>query len=350
MANNESFPKSNFNSPTADGVTLNNKISVLTMATYASRPEPRRDFRGRPGFPSSMIDQDMRELKATRARRRNNHDANANIAANDRFARLAEPVLTLILNDDRLFPTRESFAHIASEYDDECKGTDVVLCVNDKDGGRMMFSMDVSTGTKNENVAGKFDTSEKYNMVADIHYCLHGRERWSSYGAPHFIVGMSPASLQKAMEKVRVGNSNNGTIGREPDPDSDFIVLSEMWEQTKMQLAILKNDSTENDGSEETAQKQKMIAQLSSLGAAIKGSLMKKLDIDDDKNLPKEERLSKLSEAYSAKVDEQVKKDAVYANIMAEAKRRCLEVKKKARGAKTLGTTSSNSAMDKKGE
>ena len=210
---------------------------------------------------------------------------------------------------------------MASDYDDKRNGTDIVFGVkNLKTDSHTVLSIDVATGTLLKNIQGKFYNSFNiHNGTSYVKYCMHNDQRWREPDAPHFILGMSPASQNKAVDKIII---KNGELkGRETDLDSDFILLSEIREQIQMQLAILKNDP-----SDASAQR---ITKLNNLMPAITTGLYRTLEINSSNYHSKEDRSQAFKEKYALKNREISRSDKVYNNIVTIARQR-------ARGAKAL--------------
>ena len=96
--------------------------------------------------------------------------------------------------------------------------------------------MDVTTSTNLEKIKEKFyysvhNSNHTLPYEADIHYCVSKTgTRYTAKGAPHFIVGVTPSLLEKAIDKFNF-TADGIPQGREPDPATDFKLLSEMYEQ-----------------------------------------------------------------------------------------------------------------------
>ena len=287
-----------------DNLTPEEKTSILYDAMLINQPK-LDDYIGEPGFLQGMIKQDKEKLKAKTAKMVSPRD---NESSGDYYARGAEPIITFVLNREDYLQTRDSFAFLASEYDDKMNGTDVVFGVEKKNhSGYMIFAIDVATGTNPSSIQKKFDESIKHDWMSEIKYCEHDGKKWSDTDAPHFVVGMMPSTMDRALEKIRVGN---GTIIREPDPTTDFLLASEIFEQIKMQIIDI-----EEHYSDETALAQ--VAKLKDLQLAIKAKLYKICGVRGE---TKEERAEDFAVKYSKNV-KRMRGDLVYRNIMDEVRR-----------------------------
>lgn len=283
---------------------LEEKKETLYRAMYSAQPS-FDDFKGYTGYSNGMLRSDKEWLDEKSASIYNSEWKDAD----DDFARYMEPVVTYILNREELLPTRDNFAFLASEYDDKRNGTDIVFGVeNNEFENDTIVSIDVATGTLLDNIAKKFANSfDKHNGTAYIKYCMHNEKRWREPDALHFVIGMSPASQNKAFDKINVANGE--LKGRETDFDSDFIILSEMREQIRMQLADLKRRPAD-----EIVEQRK--AKLDDLAAPINTGICRTLGINFAEYPTKEERNRVFRERYLEKQRELSKIDAVYKNII----------------------------------
>lgn len=286
------------------------KRTILRKAMYSAQPV-LSDFLGYPDFPENKILADQKYLNA----KIGNIALGAQSSSDDDYARDMEPILTYILNTGVLLPSRTNFSFLASDYDDKFNGTDIVFGVqNKKTKDNMLFSVDVATGTLLKSIQSKFENSlDRHDGVSNIDYCIYKDQRWSETDTPHFILGMSPASQDKAFEKIRI---ENGELkGRDEDLDTDFIVLSEIKEQIEMQLSILvkkpRIESIEN-----------RIAKLSDLMPAIGSGLYRTLGINASDFSSKVERKKVFTEKYNQKANKLLPLDDVYKNIVYESNRR----------------------------
>ncbi len=297
--------------PSDGGIALEKKWKVLRRAMYSAQPV-FRDFTGYPGYPEGKLLANQRRLNAKIGNIALRGDG---ASSTDDAARNLEPILAYILNTGALLPSRENFSFLASEYDDKFNGTDIVFGVqNNKTNENMVFSVDVATGTLPKNIQAKFENSiDRHDGVSVIDYCRYKDQRWREEDAPHFILGMSPASHDKAFEKI---NIKNGILkSREKDLDTDFIVLSEIKEQIEMQLNILKKRPR-------TESIESRIAKLRNLRPAIITGLYRTLGIDAKSFASSEERNKAFTEKYEAKSKELRSFDSVYKNIFHESNRR----------------------------
>ena len=286
------------------------KKEVLYHAMYSAQPQ-FKDFRGYDGFPRRMLESDQDWL----SRKYSDIADSMPSESDDDWARYMEPVLTYILGSETLIPSRETFSFLAHDYDDKRNGTDIVFGVeNNKTNENMVFSVDVATGTLLKNIQNKFQNSiDKHSGTSYVKYCMHKDQRWREPEAPHFILGMSPASQDKTVDKIIV--TNGELKGREKDPDSDFLILSEIREEIYMQLAILRNGP-------KTDAAERQMERLDNLIPAINTGLYQSLGINSKDYPTKEERTQAFNKLYIMKSNELMRKDDVYKNIVYEAKRR----------------------------
>lgn len=289
------------------------KAEILYKAMY--RNQPSFDvFRGRDGYSDKMLSADARYVRKRKEKfaKKNQQDENG-YAGNDRWSAQAEPILTYIMNTDQFLPTRESFAHLAHEYDDLSNGTDIVFCVSSKNGGYITCSVDVATDTNPKYIAEKFIESGRIHKstppwAANVRYCCRGDELWQELEAPHFILGLMPSRIDDATDAV---NIKEGLIaGRESDPNTDFKLASEMREQILMQLAFLR--------AEVGVDNKSRMAKLSDLLNAINTKLGRVCGVEGE---TKEEWANDFEKKYK-KTKEQMREDLVYRHIIDEAKNR----------------------------
>ena len=277
---------------------------------YANQPQID-DFRDCKGYPDAMLNGDKQKLGTKQsyiAEGRDEYGAN-----NDRYSWEAEPILTYILNDRSFLPVHENSAHLASEYDDKFNGTDIVMYLKNKDGEVITLSIDVATSTNYENISNKFNNSMRVHgntpaMAAYIKYCESDGKKWREPVASHFIIGLMPACLDDAVEKVDI---KDGLIaGRNKDPITDFKIVSELYEQAKLQVKLLSQEQPEDE------EGRKRVRDLNILGGLLKTRLYKLLGMD---LLDNEEEFGKRYQ----KAMRMTSGDLVYKNIINETARQC---------------------------
>ena len=291
------------------GTPLSKKKEILNRAMYNFQPT-FRDFRGHPKFPNWMLNKDKDYVYD----RLNEHLNDGE--QKDEYAEHMEAILAFILNSPSLFKTKETFAFPASTYDDLANGTDVVFGIKDnKTGGKTVFSIDAATGTNVESIQKKFKTSiVEHDGTSRIKYCLHGKEKWSEPEATHLILGMSPASQDKAVSNIPIA-ANGEIVGRGEDLDTDFIILSEIKEQISMQLAIFR-DKQKSDSTKQR------ISNLKGTLNAVTTALNYTLGIQQSDFASEEEYQKVREQRYTQKSKEMWSRDEVYKNILNEARRR----------------------------
>ena len=291
------------------------KAGVLRNAMLRNQPD-FEDFRGKPGFSRGMLESDERELNAKMARIEQD---DVDKARGDRYAGDAEPVITYALNGETFLQTRDNFAYLASEFDDKMNGVDVVFGVEKKDhSGDMVFAVDVATGTGARSVREKFRRHAENDWMTEVRYCVHDGNRWSEQNAPHFVLGMMPANIDRALDKIQITDE---TIAREADPKTDFMLTSELYEQIEMELADVDgkyNDEIELD----------QVAKLKDLRGAVKARLYKICQV---KGETKDERAKDFKLKYPRAIRE-VQGDLVYRNIVTEARERRERYNERRRG------------------
>ncbi|MBR2641397.1 hypothetical protein IKD49_03050 [Candidatus Saccharibacteria bacterium] len=288
------------------------KMSIISSTMYSNQPT-FRDFRKCDGFSNEEIQKDEKELR----KKMNTISHKDRAPSDDMFAESMEPVLAYILNDQRLLPSRDdNYSFMASEYDDKCKGTDIVFGVmNRNKDGHLVFAVDVATGTRRENIMEKFNNSyDKYNGVTDLHYCMHDDRKWKEPMAPHFVLGMSPASQANALDKFVF--EGNELKGREKDTERDFIVLSELCEQIYLHLAMVRTSSELSELKEEKTKKLKDFLM------AVNAGLYRILGITSKEFPDSKNRENVFNERYQSMGKNLQRKDVVYANILAETWKR----------------------------
>lgn len=286
------------------------------VAELMRREQPTiKDFRRAPGYSNGTLRKDEADLDKINDRLAGRDFERSENVADDRFGRDAEAIITYALSD-RILPTRErSYAFLASDYDDKKNQTDVVFCLNDADDKEKFstFALQVATTTSAQKTHEKFQRSADGKgspaMTKYIKYCKFGNKKWREPEAPHFIVGMSPAGLTGAIGRFNIVRGK--TIDRDPDPATDFIILSEMFEQVRMQLAILSRDKSPDPKTKDR------IVKLQKLQPALGTGISKVLGIDN--GLPDEEQTKLLLKKYPVAMENMKSRDAVYNNIVTEA-------------------------------
>ena len=287
----------------SDEMSVEEKTEILSEIMYRLQPD-FEDFRGEKGFSDYDLRNDQRKLAD-----KNRRDIDRRDAMRDGYAKSAEPIITFALNHDSFLPSRDTFSCLASEYDDKINGTDIIFGIERKDHrGYTVFSVDAATGTSAGSISEKFRVSERNYWIARVAYCKRDNRRWSEAEAPHFILGMMPASLDRAMDHVRIGD---GTIVREPDATTDFILASEMYEQINMQIADIETGYQD----ELTA---RQLSKLKEIRPAVKMKLYKLCNVKGD---TKEARAEDFAVKY-AKNMQKMRGDLVYRNIIDEVRRR----------------------------
>ena len=149
-------------------------------------------------------------------------------------------------------------------------------------------------------------------MTAQVKYCLYGDKKWKEPEAPQFILGLAPASIENGLSLLKVSDYNIDMKKSEYDLNTNFMVLSEIFEQTRMQLAIL------GENPEDDSALAKRISNLTSLRVATVSALYQALGVN---KFPKEVRDKEFSERYKKGVNFFKSRDAVYNNIISVAKR-----------------------------
>ena len=292
--------------------TLQEKKNIVHMAMYRNQPT-FDDFVGFDGYSKREINEDKQKLESKIRR----IEKNSYTESNDEFAHDMEPILTYLLQDRFIMPTREHFSFLASEYDDKFRGTDIVFGVRNRETNKCTaFAVDVATGTNEKNINGKFRKSfDEHGGVANLKYCMYKDERWEEKSAPHFVLGMSPGSQNQAMDRVVI---KNGELkGHEEDPIYNFMLLSEMREQAYLHLAFLKNKLPVY---RKTTEKQ--VAKIVDLLGAIHGGLYRVFKINEKSHPDPEERRQFFEQKYQSTRAAVLRADKVYANIVNETDQR----------------------------
>ncbi len=290
--------------------------NALCQAMRDGRPK-FEDFRGHPDYKDVVLDWDERRCRGEKAR---DVAASSTIKTGERpnyWVNNSEPLVAYLLNSTGLLPASQRFACLASQYDDMFNGTDVIFGVgNGKEkSGRtkfMAFSVDVTASMSEEIIKKKFDVSEQYNWLAEIKYCKREDRRWKELATPHFILGLAPQEpgLIGAIRKVRV--ESGILLGRDPDPKTDFKLLSEIYEQADLQIASLKIDP------KKTILGEKLLK----LQTAMLFGLCVSTGMNVRETLPfSEESRQEFEKRYQEK-EEAARDDVVYRHIIDETRAR----------------------------
>lgn len=284
---------------------------ILNRAMRASQPQ-LIEFKGQPGFSDGMIERCEKELaeKIQRDSEKNRNNPRAqDAAANDLYAKYSEPLIAYIFNDERMLRSRDTFSFLASEYDDNINGTDIIVGVENKDNpDYIVCAIDASTGTNYRNVTGKFAENSKWHRSTPpwcsyAKFCRFNGHYWSEPEALHFTLGLMPSSMDKALDKIEF---KDGIImGRDADPDTDFMLLSEMREQIILQKHIILQ-------SEDNGHAEGRLERLSSLLSAVNARLRQICDV---KNVEKSKRDEYFKNEY-IKRRQKFRYDTVYKNII----------------------------------
>ncbi len=295
---------------------LEQKAERLTEATKRQQPE-FSDFEGERQISQRMIEKDKEWL----AEREKIFEEEGGYE--DRFERQAEPIMVARFNRRGMFGARNTFAFMASRYDDVHTETDVVLGVFDREEDRAaVFSVDATTATSEETIQDKFKRSAEFDYASSIHYCKYGDSKWSELdGVPHFVVGMMPSRTDDALEKIEIDESGNVTAKR--DLDTDFKLMSEIFEQCQLQIAHLEEYARTGElrGYEEANLKD--LKDIQRIAYARLGQILGAKKVEDLKPL--------MTEKYPAE-KKRLAEDITYAEILKETWRRRKQLAGKATG------------------
>lgn len=298
------------------------KAEVIYDAMYAGQPQ-FGDFRGRSGYSDYALTKDEEKLDLKmQGIYADKMGRFSGAAADDDYAKNAEPVITYAL-DQRAFSgsQREGFAYLASEYDDKFNGTDVVLGLEKPArDGFYVYAIDVATGTDPRNIAKKVANHASAHgsippWTAYLKYCKEGDARWKEPRAPSFVLGLSPAGLDVAMDSIAM---EDGMLnGWTPNAETEFKLASELKEQIELQRIILKRQPE----SEEVAEQLK---KLSVLGKAVTQKLIRICGVEgsDTAELQRDflTKYPQMKERFMHETRGQTT-DTVYINIMREVAR-----------------------------
>ena len=290
------------------------KLEVLCGAMSASQPEIK-DFRGVPGFSNRMLDKSQKELdnKLAEIEADDATKSNKDLGSEDSYSKVAEPILGYLFSSKErgMFSSRDSVAFLASEYDDLFNGTDIVLAVENKDGGNYIScAIDVSTATDAYNIQEKFRKNSKWHgdtppFCSYLKFCSCEGQNWSDFAAPHFTLGIMPSRVQDALGKIHV---ENGILtGRDADEATEFKILSEMREQILMQKKVLPRGYNRI---------------IDNLLPAINASLYKVCGVEGEE---KDARKIDFQDKYE-KMKKKHREDLTYRNIIDECERLSLAV------------------------
>lgn len=293
------------------------KIDFLSEMMYKRQPD-FPDFRGyrKEGFSGNRLNKAKMRLNK-KLDKITMREYETGRTSDDEFAKGAEPLITYVLNEGRLFPSRKCASYLASEYDDKMNGTDIVLHASKKGSDELMtFSIDVATGTNLKNIQGKFkESGQAHNQgetppwTANAEYCKLGDDRWSVFGAPHFVVGLQPSGVNWALDNIRIEPGEN--LAREDDMGTDLMILSELYEQIKMQLSLPSNRKTD----EETKKRR---SDLRDFGSAVLTGLYKVLKMDQ---FPKKTQREVFDRIYPNTIEKLKRSDETYKHIIDEAQK-----------------------------
>lgn len=294
-------------------LTVDQKAAIIGRAMRDGQPR-LENFHGKKDYSDRMLQKDsdrIAEINENLARKNMNKIGRA---ATDRYAKDAEPLLAYILGDDRMLPTRDSFAFLASDYDDKVNGVDIVFGVENKDeSDYIVCGVDVATGTNRDNIQDKFQAAGQWHgdtppWCAYVKYCQYDGQYWKEFEAPKFILGMMPSRLDDATEKIQIGNEGM-IMGRDTDPATDFKLMSEMYEQIRFQRKVIGKDPRgEAD--------QRLLVTLKSLQLAVSTKLYRVLEVEGE---GKEARKADFDKKY-AKAKAYYREDLTYRNILDETK------------------------------
>lgn len=293
-----------------DSEVSESKLQILAEAMREMQPKIA-DFRGKSGFSDGMLQRCEDELEAKLERVKNNDKQQLpSIGANDKYTWGAEAIVAYAFNDRQMFPTRDSFAFLASEYDDKINGTDIVVGLQMKDSSHYIaYSVDVATGTNRESIHEKFSRSARWHgktapWNSFIKFCAFDGQYWSESETPHFTLGLMPSRVDDALEKIKI-NDDGLIAGRDSDPMTDFKLLSEMREQLTMHEKSLHAQGLLDNQMGEV---------LRSISGAVNNRLYKILGVQGKDKIA---RAEDFKEKYT-KMVKYCREDLVYRNILDE--------------------------------
>ena len=195
------------------------------------------------------------------------------------FRKASEPLTVQMLGSsvagDAFLPGIYTRANWATRYDDYCGSTDIIYevesPVGDKVGNRKIITMSVDVTTAisdkvNKGVREKFDEfgyhrEREIPWAQKIVCCGIRNDARTTEHAPHFIIGLSEDTFERAAKSMATTSDNIITSGQ-LDKDIAFMVASEFWEQAKMQEAFLKENSIDNQKEKVRDIEQKMKAKM----------------------------------------------------------------------------------------
>ena len=242
-------PEKSYSRTSERDLIHNKKLLIIYDAMYENQPD-FEDFEGLKWYPYNERRKDIKEYNKKLDRifySDYEKGQSGQVTEKDEWAVSAEAVLTYILNDEKLLPMNSTYAHVASDYDDKCHGTDVVFVLDeDNEEERATFSIDIATGTNAKNIRNKFAESAKAHRdvapwTADIKLCWHNEDRWKALGVPHFIIGLDPRGLLDATNNIAI--KDELIAGREPDPITDYKILCEILFQAILQEKLINEHS-----------------------------------------------------------------------------------------------------------
>lgn len=305
------------------------------IIAYTDRIDAKT-FRNANGFPNWLLERCDEYVLKKRASL-NEKDI---IRGQNIFEVASEPIIANILNGvgvtPGLFSSNGQVAAMwASEYDDLSHSTDIV-CMTKSNKGWVTYSIDATTAANtskdSSGVAGKFayadvpspsalksprgnnDSSGKarqcYSWANEIVFCKNGSYRYSEDYAPHYVIGLSRETFSEIANSFDIDNVNKSISGFNLDSEVEFMILSEFFEETWMQLANYKGISP------------MMEDKIAPLYSMVKQKLMENLGVEKED----------FGKAYTEKVNEMYSKDSVYKNIVMTSgkyRRRYSDLRKK---------------------
>jgi len=219
-----------------------------------------------------------------------------------------------------------------SRYDDIKQGTDIVLfCEVEKSDKPLTYSIDVTTGTSKKTVQSKFASTygSGRNGNSSVRFCRDPKTRkmWDEEEAPHFIIGVSPASVintvssgkvfykeKEGEQGVDIKNVDNIIVALSGEDYKNTVlkILAEFHAQIEIQKSLVNNQ--ENLSQNKKVARRKYLV---TLGAQIKERLTGLLGIDKEGKNPNEIS-AEFSQKFNKKVKELLREDTTFGNIMSE--------------------------------
>lgn len=168
-----------------------------------------------------------------------------------------EGVLYFAGNREQIF-NRPCFSEPGSEFDDECRGVDVIFGFPQSNGEHdIVFNIDACTATnftsrEKDKIAEKFSKTDQKAWsdtpgCNKIEFYSHGKTHTRISQSPHYVVGVMPSKVQKTVNENLTFSENTREIGGAIDDNMRKKILLEIYFQSRAGAIACENVEKKTD-------------------------------------------------------------------------------------------------------